>query len=183
MLNGRTYTFKGKNYWRFNDENRRTDPNYPQPAKHWRGVPEGIDEMLLWGHNWVTYFFKGKIYYRYDDYKDHVLTIWSISQGWPGVPDNIDAAFTHSDLKTYFFKDHLVYQYDNIADHVSQGYPKNISEVFPGVPNNIDTAFRWYYNGKSYFFKGKYFYIWEDYIVKATGPWRISRQWQNHCFV
>ena len=183
MGNGKTYTFKNDKYWRFNDVKRRTEPNYPQPTTLWRGIPQDIDEMLLWGHNWGTYFFKGDKYYKYNDNADAVHHINYISRGWRGVPDNIDAAFTHSDWKTYFFKGNLVYQFDNIADRVSSGYPKHISAVFPGVPDNLDTAFRWYHDGNSYFFKGLYFYEWSHTSRSAGRPQRIALKWQNHCFV
>ena len=75
------------------------------------------------------------------------------------MPDDIDAALTHNNLKTYFFQGNLVYQFDNIADKVSTGYPKLVSAVFPGLPDNLDTAFRWYNDGTSYLFNGIDFYI------------------------
>ena len=182
-MNGRTYAFKGSVYWRFNDVKDRTDQDYPQPLSAWNGVPDDIDEMFLWSHNWYPYFFKGNKYHKFDDYANQVHHTRDISQGWPGVPDNIDAAFSHSDGRSYFFKGNLVYQFDNIADRVSSGYPKPIQSVFPGVPNNLDTAFRWFYNGKSYFFKGLYYYKWDDRSGRASGPWSIKQGWQNHCFV
>ena len=184
MGNGRTYIFRGDQTWRFNDPKSRTDAGYPkQLDSQWYGVPNDIDEMLLWGHNWETYFFKGSRYYRYDNRQDKILYNRSISQGWRGIPDNIDAGFTHIDLKTYIFKGDLVYQFDNIADRVSAGYPKKISAVFSGIPDNLDTAFRWYWDGKAYFFKGHFYYIWNNSLNRADGPYLSKYFWKNVCFV
>ena len=183
MGNGRTYIFRRDQYWRFDDSKYRTERNYPQPVKQWRGVPNDIDEMLLWGHNWETYFFKGSKYYRYDDHLDQVAYMREISHGWPGVPDNIDAAFTHNDLKTYFFKGDLVYMFNNTANKVAKGYPKKISDVFPGLSDNLDTAFRWYYDLKSYFFRGPYYYVWNDKLRRVDGPYLSYKRWRNVCFV
>ena len=169
-------------YWRLDDTRRQTSPNYPQGISNWRGIPDQIDDVLLWGHNWQTYFFKGDKYYKYKDYEDVVQHIEYISAGWSGVPDNIDAAFTHSDYKTYFFKGNFVYQFDNTADRVASGYPKNITDVFPGLPNELDTAFRWYYDTISYFFKGLEFWYWDGNVGKAIGPYNIKDNWKNHCF-
>ena len=184
MANGKTYIFRRNQYWRFEDVKYRAERHYPKLIRsYWRGVPDDIDEMLLWGHNWQTYFFKGSKYYRYDDFKDQVSYDREISQGWPGVPNNIDAAFTHNDLKTYFFKGNVVYQFDKQANKVSSGYPKNTSDVFPGLPENLDTAFRWYHDRRSYFFKGRFFYRWNDSLNRVDGPYVSKYFWKNVCLV
>ena len=184
MANGRTYIFRRNQYWRFEDVKYRAERHYPKLIRsYWRGVPDDIDEMLLWGHNWEIYFFKGSKYYRYHVKKDHVLYEYDISEGWPGVPDNIDAAFTHNDRKTYFFKGDNVYLFDNRLDKVAAGYPKKITDVFHGLPGNLDAAFRWYFDGISYFFKGPYFYKWNDSRKRVDGPYVSKYYWKNLCSV
>lgn len=37
---GKTYFFKGDQYWRYNEEKQTTEPGYPKPMTVWRGVPE-----------------------------------------------------------------------------------------------------------------------------------------------
>lgn len=38
---GKTYFFKGDQYWRYNEEKRTADPGYPKPITVWKGVPAG----------------------------------------------------------------------------------------------------------------------------------------------
>lgn len=51
-----------------------------------------------------TYVFKGDKYWRLTD--DGMAPGYpkTISKSWPGLPSNIDAAFTYKNGKTYFFK-------------------------------------------------------------------------------
>ncbi len=57
--NGKTYFFKGKHTWRFNDERSEIEKRYPiSIPTEWTGIPNDIDEAFLWGQNYVSYFFK-----------------------------------------------------------------------------------------------------------------------------
>lgn len=49
-----------------------------------------------------------------------------ISRAWPGLPGNIDAAFTYKNGKTYFFKGSKYWRYN--GQKVDGEYPKEISE-------------------------------------------------------
>ena len=191
MGDGKSYIFKGNRFWRLNDYDGETDRGYPQTiTSTWQNVPDDIDEVFLWGHNWSIYFFKGHQYYKYDDRLGKVNTRRypkNITDGWPGLPsDGIDAGFTWSDHESYFFKGDKVYLYDNFDDQVAYGYSngKLISDVWPGLPNNIDSAFRWYWDGISYFFKGDSYYWWDDSTKTANGPFLIGdKAFKNICDV
>lgn len=37
---GKTYFFKGDQYWRYNEEKHAADPGYPKPITVWKGIPE-----------------------------------------------------------------------------------------------------------------------------------------------
>ena len=65
--NGKTYFFKGSQYWRFDS---KSDPpvssRYPKPIKNWTSLPNHIDAAFKW-ENGLTYFFKNTDYYRFND--------------------------------------------------------------------------------------------------------------------
>lgn len=37
---GKTYFFKGDQYWRYNEDKHTTDPGYPKPIAVWKGIPD-----------------------------------------------------------------------------------------------------------------------------------------------
>ncbi|XP_019587033.1 vitronectin [Rhinolophus sinicus] len=133
---GKTYLFKGSQYWRFEDG--VLDPDYPRDiSEGFTGIPDNVDAALaLPAHSYSgrerVYFFKGKQYWEYEfqhqpsqeecegsslsavfehfvllqrnSWEDiFELLFWGrssggagqpqlISQDWPGVPDQVDAA-------------------------------------------------------------------------------------------
>jgi matrix metalloproteinase-14 (membrane-inserted) len=95
-----------------------------------------------------------------------------ITEGWPGLKKNLDAAFYQpaiytyklaSDLKmkraqisppiTYFFKGSKFWKNEN--GKFLDGYPREIVREWEGLPNDIDAAFTWSMNGKIYIIKGQ----------------------------
>ena len=108
-----------------------------------------------------------------------------ISQGWRGVPDDIDAAFTDRNLQTYFIKGELVYKYHHDKEKVCDGYPKKISEAFTWEGDttpvsNFDTVFHYYNDDMVYFFKGLYY--WKmDGSNSINGPYMIREDWKDLC--
>ncbi|XP_032944951.1 vitronectin [Rhinolophus ferrumequinum] len=133
---GKTYLFKGSQYWRFEDG--VLDPDYPRDISvGFTGIPDNVDAALaLPAHSYSgrerVYFFKGKQYWEYEfqeqpsreecegsslsavfehfallqrnNWEDiFELLFWGrpsdgagqpqlISEDWPGVPDQVDAA-------------------------------------------------------------------------------------------
>jgi len=79
-----------------------------------------------------------------------------ISDGWPGLPGNIDAALTWKSFNdTYFFKGDKYWKF--LGQSPTPGYPKQLSN-WPGLPSNMDAAMEWGRNEQfSYFFKSKNF--------------------------
>ncbi|KAM6163654.1 vitronectin [Rhynchocyon petersi] len=132
---GKTYLFKGSQYWRFEDG--VLDPSYPRNiSEGFQGIPDNVDAAFaLPAHSYNgrerVYFFKGKQYWEYEfqqqpsqeeceasspsavfqhfafmqrsSWEDiFELLFWGkssggasepmlISQGWPGVPEPVDA--------------------------------------------------------------------------------------------
>ncbi|XP_013144288.1 PREDICTED: matrix metalloproteinase-16 [Papilio polytes] len=102
-----------------------------------------------------------------------------VSRAWPGLPANIDAAFTYKNGKTYFFKGSKYWRYN--GQNIDGDYPKEISEGFTGIPDNIDAALVWSGNGKIYFYKGAKFWRFDPAQrppVKSTYPKPLSN-WEG----
>jgi len=116
-----------------------------------------------------------------------------IAQDWPGLPSNIDAAFTwHKSKATYFLKGNKYWKFENRRP--KPGYPKDIKDGFPGIPTGVDAAFVWGGNGKIYFFKGSQYWKFDperkphvrsDHYPKSISLWDLpsnveaALQWDN----
>jgi len=76
-----------------------------------------------------------------------------ISDDWPGIPNNLNAAFSWTNGKIYFFKGSQYWR-ASTDGQVDQGFPRSIDAGFPGIPDSPDAAIVWGENDKIYFFKG-----------------------------
>ena len=66
--NGRTYIFKGSQYWRYNEKTRTMDKGYPKNIQTgWPDLPNDIDAAVTW-LNGRSYIFNGKDYLRLKNY-------------------------------------------------------------------------------------------------------------------
>jgi hypothetical protein len=74
-----------------------------------------------------------------------------ISDEWPGVPSNIDAATATDRGLVYFFKGDRFWTYGGIGKSV---HKSAISVGWPGVPTNVDGV-TWGGQSVFYFFKGE----------------------------
>lgn len=61
--NSKTYFFKDKQYWRYNEYSRRTDPGYPRNIRDAWGFPDYINAAVKW-LNSRTYVFRGRQYLK-----------------------------------------------------------------------------------------------------------------------
>ena len=90
-------------------------------------------------------------------------TVRKISQDCPGLPSDIDAAFTwHKSKSSYFLKGNKYWKFENMRPQ--RGYPKDIKDGFPGIPTGVDAAFVWGGNGKIYFFKGSKYWKFDKWL-------------------
>lgn len=85
-----------------------------------------------------------------------------ISEGFTGVPDNIDAAMVWGgNGKIYFYKGSKFWRFDPLKrPPVKSTYPKPVFN-WEGIPDSIDAALQ-YTNGYTYFFKGDKYYRFND---------------------
>ncbi|XP_012555883.2 matrix metalloproteinase-18 [Hydra vulgaris] len=196
LRNGKTYFIVPPFSYQLNDAKLQVENGWPMLTKEIWGEDQ-IDEIFYHVDDRVYFFVKDRYHFSWYGTLSPSSAIGTDKNtgqvGWPGLPGTaIDAAFVHTDGKAYIFINDLVYRWDPNAltssrnsypkGAVESGWPKKSSEVFPGIPNKIDTAFRWYYNGKVYFFKDKYFWEWIEKDKKCDGPYG-THQWKNICDV
>uniref|UniRef100_A0A8C3AVI8 Matrix metallopeptidase 15 n=1 Tax=Cyclopterus lumpus TaxID=8103 RepID=A0A8C3AVI8_CYCLU len=67
--NGHTYFFSGDRYWRYNEETRTTDRDFPKPINRWGRIPPSPKGAFLSDDGAYTYFYKGTNYWRFDNRK------------------------------------------------------------------------------------------------------------------
>ena len=123
-------------------------------------------------HDGNSYVFAGDNYHMIGNNVDAGPR--KISEGWPGLPGNIDAVLTWKKINdTYFFKGDQYWKFTGQTPF--PGYPKNISN-WPGLPSNIDAAMEWGKNEQfTYFFKSKNYLK----LNQATGDVSITEPSTN----
>ncbi|ESO98961.1 hypothetical protein LOTGIDRAFT_158923 [Lottia gigantea] len=132
--NGFTYFFKGEFYYKFHNFRLIYAKLI---TEGFRGIPNDVDAVFVWGGNGKTYFFKGNEYWRYTDRKvdfgyPKPLTVWR------GLPAKIDAAFKWRNGRTYFFSGANYYRFHDNKFKVDEGYPRNIGNWWLGCPDKTE---------------------------------------------
>ncbi|KAK3586496.1 hypothetical protein CHS0354_033519 [Potamilus streckersoni] len=149
---GLTYIFAGRHYYRLNENG--IDPGYPREiAWDWEKVVGPIDAALTWPNGW-TFIFKESVYWKFHNMR-LIYGPKNISEGFHGIPNNIDAAFVWSgNGKTYFIKGDKYWRYyrnridfgyprgdkyyrynDQIFNVDTSGYPREIGPWWLGCPD------------------------------------------------
>ena len=106
--------------------------------------------------NGKTSLFVGDKYYRFDFGKNEVDKVGRIgTDGWRGLPANINAAVKHPNGKTYFFVGNKCYRFDFFQDQVDKVGIIG-TDGWRGLPSNINAAIK-HPNGKTYFFVSNYY--------------------------
>ncbi|NXG66503.1 VTNC protein, partial [Hemiprocne comata] len=117
LKNGSIYAFRGKYFYELDERSVR--PGYPKLISDVWGIEGPIDTAFTRINcQGKTYLFKGSQYWRFDDGVLDPEYPRNISEGFEGIPNNIDAAFAlpahsyHGNERVYFFKDKYYWSYD-----------------------------------------------------------------------
>ncbi|KFV71946.1 Vitronectin, partial [Struthio camelus australis] len=117
LKNGSLYAFRGKYFYELDETSVR--PGYPKLISDIWGIEGPIDAAFTRINcQGKTYIFKGSQYWRFDDGALDPGYPRDISEGFEGIPNNIDAAFAlpahsyHGNERVYFFKDKYYWSYD-----------------------------------------------------------------------
>ncbi|RXG56801.1 Matrix metalloproteinase-14 [Armadillidium vulgare] len=136
--NGKTYFFKGSEYWRFTGHTM--DDDYPKDiSTGFSGIPNNIDAAFVWSGNGKIYFFKGTEYYKFDPTQRPPVSSKypkDLSM-WEGLPYYIDDAFQYSNGYTYFFKNGKYWRFNDRTfktDSADQPFPRQVGPWWFGCP-------------------------------------------------
>ncbi|XP_010021808.1 PREDICTED: vitronectin, partial [Nestor notabilis] len=117
LKNGSLYAFRGKYFYELDETSVR--PGYPKLIRDVWGIEGPIDAAFTRINcEGKTYLFKGSQYWRFDDGVLDPGYPRDISEGFEGIPNDIDAAFAlpahsyHGNERVYFFKDKYYWSYD-----------------------------------------------------------------------
>ena len=71
----------------------------------------------------------------------------------------------------------MYWRFDEDIQHVELDYPRDI-QMWKGIPYNLDAVFQWH-NRKTYFFKEKYFWEFDDKRMESAknSPELIGEVW------
>ncbi|KAF7996625.1 hypothetical protein HCN44_002271 [Aphidius gifuensis] len=150
--------FRGDYYWKMIDGKPISEP--PQLiSSYWQGLPGNIDAAFSL-YDRYTFFFKGTKFWRYlDDKVDGNYFPREISQDFPGVPNDIDAATISSKNGIiYFFKGaHFWKFYYRSIRLIKISAPIPIGLLYGAPDNGIDAIFS--SNESTYYFKDNMYYV------------------------
>ncbi|XP_019401395.1 PREDICTED: vitronectin isoform X2 [Crocodylus porosus] len=117
LKNGSIFAFRGKYFYELNETS--VVPGYPKLIRDVWGMDGPIDAAFTRINcQGKTYIFKGSQYWRFDDGALDAGYPLNISQGFEGIPDDLDAAFAlpaenyANNERVYFFKGRRYWSYE-----------------------------------------------------------------------
>ncbi|XP_053330840.1 matrix metalloproteinase-18-like [Spea bombifrons] len=154
---GSIYLFKGEYFWELSHGKLPLIPKKRNPkliSSKWKELPSSIDAAIRMQNPTASqdgkiFFFKGKNYWKYEnDQMEHGYPKL-IKEGFPGVPNNIDAAFTQPAIiakggkvireeRIFFIKGKNVILYNPITGNSTS--PQSLQDTWLGVKLPITAA-------------------------------------------
>ncbi|XP_056403078.1 matrix metalloproteinase-18-like [Hyla sarda] len=157
---GSIYVFKGEYFWDLSRGKLPLTPKKKHPqliSTKWKELPASIDATIRMQNptadqDGKIFFFKGNKYWKYDNDKIEPGYPKLIKEGFPGVPNSVDAAFTQPAIvakgnkvireeRIFFIKGKRFYLYDPVAGNSSS--PQMLQEDWIGVKLPITAALSW----------------------------------------
>ncbi|XP_032284724.1 vitronectin [Phoca vitulina] len=164
---GKTYLFKGNQYWRFEDG--VLDPDFPRNiSEGFKGIPDNVDAALaLPAHSYSgrerVYFFKGRQYWEYE------------FQQQPSQEEcegsSLSAVFEHFALLQRDSWETLFELLFRSRPSGGAGQPRFISQDWLGVPTQVDAAMagRIYISGSAP----------RSWAKKPKSKWRSRKRYRS----
>ncbi|XP_063802665.1 matrix metalloproteinase-18-like [Pseudophryne corroboree] len=154
---GAIYLFKGEYFWDLSHGKlpMTTKKKNPQLiSAKWKDLPSSIDAAVRLqnpsaGQDGKIFFFKGNQYWKYDNDKMEAGYPKLIKEGFPGIPNSVDAAFTQPAIvakggkvireeRIFFIKGKKFFLYDPVAGNSSS--PQSLQDDWVGVKLPITAA-------------------------------------------
>ncbi|XP_023794996.1 vitronectin [Cyanistes caeruleus] len=174
LKNGSLYAFRGKYFYELDKTSVR--PGYPKLISDVWGIEGPIDAAFTRINcQGKTYLFKGTQYWRFDDGALDPGYPRDISEGFEGIPNNVDAAFAlpahsyHGNERVYFFKDKYYWSYD-FAQQPTQADCEKSSP---------STVFKHYAFMNRDSWEDVFQLLFGSRMPGASGPRYISRDWRG----
>ncbi|XP_078515686.1 matrix metalloproteinase-18-like [Lissotriton helveticus] len=168
---GAIYAFKGKHFWELNQLSKTLTPKkgYPQLITSKWKLPASIDASIRMQNpagdqDGKIFFFKGDQYWKFDQDQMEAGYPKKIKDGFPGVPDNVDAAFTQPAIiaksgkvirgeRLFFIKGDQYVLYDAAIGNSTE--PQSLLEQWVGAQTPISAALS--YKNEIYLISAKKF--------------------------
>ncbi|NXG52137.1 VTNC protein, partial [Psilopogon haemacephalus] len=174
LKNGSLYAFRGRYFYEL--DKTSVLPGYPKLISDVWGIEGPIDAAFTRINcQGKTYLFKGSQYWRFDDGVLDPGYPRNISEGFEGIPNNVDAAFAlpahsyHGNERVYFFKDKYYWSYDFAQQPTQADCEKSSpSAVFNHYAfmnrDSWEDVFQLLFGGR---------------MIGASSPRYISRDWRG----
>ncbi|XP_073493544.1 matrix metalloproteinase-18-like [Phyllobates terribilis] len=154
---GSIYLFKGEYFWDLSHGKLPMAPKKKHPqliSAKWKELPASIDAAVRMQNpvaeqDGKIFFFKGDQYWKYDNDKVEPGYPKLIKEGFPGIPNSVDAAFTQPAIiakgskvireeRIFFIKGKKFFLYDPVAGNSSS--PQMLQDDWIGVKLPITAA-------------------------------------------
>ncbi|XP_076339463.1 matrix metalloproteinase-2-like [Tachypleus tridentatus] len=181
IIRNEIFFFKDEYFWRLDKKGSIQWANYypTEIDKFWYGGLKKVDAVYERTNDGKIVFFSGNQYWLYNGNKPEAGYPRPLTDlGLPTSLQKIDGAMVWGhNGKTYLFSGEQYWRYSETEGVVELDYPRDI-KTWRGIPYNIDATFQ-YSDGKTYFFKSKFFWTFNDQKMNVADPQQqqISEAW------